>query len=400
MQVDALQGSVLITLCFLALFFVSCVGRGHERDWLKNTLVWGTTSARIPERLLLALPEGVYEVNHPANLELKRLSSVSSDLTSIERIFDCRACVAVRCEQLFPKPNRADMSSVYPQNCLVQNYLKFCGVLYSEVDRKNFRAVLGKKVVRFPFLSINPLLHSYFLKLNTRLRSSGSFLSSVGVPYDGIGLLSDDAKSPKGGEQANSGCDNQSPIRDGFWPESLSQVIFCLLIGGLLVLCGCEITYRRDGFRWGVLACILIIVGLGLLNLTLIACHENGKQDSNSGCSHNGVIVPHKYFLTSTNYWGTVIPIGRANMPNVLSTDKQVAVISALAEGSGIRQIERITGVHRDTIMRLGVRVGKGCANVLDRKMRNLSRNHVAVLQIPPVVSPLPCGTRRNRTGV
>ena len=87
-------------------------------------------------------------------------------------------------------------------------------------------------------------------------------------------------------------------------------------------------------------------------------------------------------------------------MPNVLSTDKQVAVISALAEGSGIRQIERITGVHRDTIMRLGVRVGKGCANVLDRKMRNLSRNHVAVLQIPPVVSPLPCGTRRNRTGV
>jgi transposase-like protein len=60
-------------------------------------------------------------------------------------------------------------------------------------------------------------------------------------------------------------------------------------------------------------------------------------------------------------------------MPNVLSTDKQVAVISALAEGSGIRQIERITGVHRDTIMRLGVRVGKGCAGLLDRKMRNLS---------------------------
>ena len=60
-------------------------------------------------------------------------------------------------------------------------------------------------------------------------------------------------------------------------------------------------------------------------------------------------------------------------MPNVLSTDKQVAVISALAEGSGIRQIERITGVHRDTIMRLGVRVGQGCAGLLDRKMRNLS---------------------------
>jgi len=60
-------------------------------------------------------------------------------------------------------------------------------------------------------------------------------------------------------------------------------------------------------------------------------------------------------------------------MANVLPMEKKVAVISALAEGSGIRQIERITGVHRDTIMRLGVRVGKGCANVLDRKMRGLT---------------------------
>jgi len=59
-------------------------------------------------------------------------------------------------------------------------------------------------------------------------------------------------------------------------------------------------------------------------------------------------------------------------MANVLEMQKQVAVISALAEGSGIRQIERITGVHRDTIMRLGVRVGKGCAALLDRKMRDL----------------------------
>ena len=42
-------------------------------------------------------------------------------------------------------------------------------------------------------------------------------------------------------------------------------------------------------------------------------------------------------------------------MANVLSTDKQITLIGALAEGSGIRQIERMTGVHRDTIMRLGV---------------------------------------------
>ena len=33
-------------------------------------------------------------------------------------------------------------------------------------------------------------------------------------------------------------------------------------------------------------------------------------------------------------------------MATSLSTEKQVAVIGALAEGSSIRSIERITGVH------------------------------------------------------
>ncbi len=45
-------------------------------------------------------------------------------------------------------------------------------------------------------------------------------------------------------------------------------------------------------------------------------------------------------------------------MANVLNTDKQIAIIAALAEGSSIRAIERMTGVHRDTIVRLGVRIG------------------------------------------
>ncbi len=64
-------------------------------------------------------------------------------------------------------------------------------------------------------------------------------------------------------------------------------------------------------------------------------------------------------------------------MANVLRTDKQIAIIGALAEGSSIRSIERITGVHRDTIMRLGVRVGKGCSSLLDQKMRDLPCQHL-----------------------
>ncbi|HWF14087.1 MAG TPA: IS1 family transposase [Candidatus Acidoferrales bacterium] len=64
-------------------------------------------------------------------------------------------------------------------------------------------------------------------------------------------------------------------------------------------------------------------------------------------------------------------------MAPFLENAKQVAIISALAEGSSIRSIEQITGVHRDTIMRLGVRVGQGCAELLDAKMRNLSCEHL-----------------------
>jgi IS1 family transposase len=66
-----------------------------------------------------------------------------------------------------------------------------------------------------------------------------------------------------------------------------------------------------------------------------------------------------------------------SGMANVLSADKQVAVIGALAEGSSIRSIERITGIHRDTIMRLGVKVGNGCAMLLDSKMQDLDCNYL-----------------------
>ncbi len=59
-------------------------------------------------------------------------------------------------------------------------------------------------------------------------------------------------------------------------------------------------------------------------------------------------------------------------MSNVLNTDKQIAVIAALAEGSSIRSIERMTGIHRDTIMRLGVKVGKACTALMDETMRGL----------------------------
>jgi hypothetical protein len=69
-------------------------------------------------------------------------------------------------------------------------------------------------------------------------------------------------------------------------------------------------------------------------------------------------------------------------MANVLSTDKQSGIIGELCEGSSIRSIERTTGVHRDTIMHLGVRVGKGCTALMDAKMRNLDCHRLEMDEI------------------
>ena len=61
------------------------------------------------------------------------------------------------------------------------------------------------------------------------------------------------------------------------------------------------------------------------------------------------------------------------SMANVLPHQKQLAVLGALVEGCSIRSVERMTGIHRDTIMRLGARVGEGCAVLLDETMRDLA---------------------------
>jgi len=66
-------------------------------------------------------------------------------------------------------------------------------------------------------------------------------------------------------------------------------------------------------------------------------------------------------------------------MANKLNFDKKTMAVSMLCEGNSIRSIERMTGVHRDTVMRLGVRMGEGCKALLDDKMQNLNCASVQV---------------------
>jgi IS1 family transposase len=87
-------------------------------------------------------------------------------------------------------------------------------------------------------------------------------------------------------------------------------------------------------------------------------------------------------------------------MANVLPKDKQIAVIGALTEGSSLRSIERITGIHHDTIGRLAVKVGQGCAALLDSSMRNLSCNRLELDEIWGFVGKKDRNVRIGETGV
>ena len=147
---------------------------------------------------------------------------------------------------------------------------------------------------------------------------------------------------------------NHRPLKPG---HTFFYLLFYLLLGFAELLFGCWLCWRgvfASALNASTAFCLLL-VGFPILIHGAFLTIRGGIE-----------IVTQKH-LTRGDLCNTVI-----DMANVLTTDKQIAVIGALAEGSSIRSIERITGVHRDTVMRLGVRVGKGCAALMDAKMRDL----------------------------
>ena len=65
-----------------------------------------------------------------------------------------------------------------------------------------------------------------------------------------------------------------------------------------------------------------------------------------------------------------------------LSTEKKTQIVAALCEGVSIRSIERMPDIHRDTIMRLGVRMGEGCGRIMDERIRDLESANVEIDEI------------------
>ena len=61
-------------------------------------------------------------------------------------------------------------------------------------------------------------------------------------------------------------------------------------------------------------------------------------------------------------------PLGAMTVP----IDKATLALQLLIEGTSVRSAERITGLHRDTILRLLLEAGKRCEKAMGRIIRNV----------------------------
>jgi hypothetical protein len=57
---------------------------------------------------------------------------------------------------------------------------------------------------------------------------------------------------------------------------------------------------------------------------------------------------------------------------NKLSTEEKVRVVACLVEGNSLRATVRMTGIHRTTIQKLLVELGKACSEYQDKAFVNL----------------------------
>ena len=67
---------------------------------------------------------------------------------------------------------------------------------------------------------------------------------------------------------------------------------------------------------------------------------------------------------------------------NTLPLETKALILSHVVEGLSVRAIERLTGVHRDTIIRLMLSTGDSARETLDREMVNLEIKRLQVDEI------------------
>jgi transposase-like protein/IS1 family transposase len=109
-----------------------------------------------------------------------------------------------------------------------------------------------------------------------------------------------------------------------------------------------------------------------------VTCHNCNTACNRFGKHRNGLQRYRCSQCRKTFTEDHARPLGDMRLP----MDKAESILKLLVEGMSLRSIERVTGVHRDTIMRLLLVAGERCQQLMDAKMRNLSTRYLQVDEI------------------
>jgi transposase-like protein len=129
-----------------------------------------------------------------------------------------------------------------------------------------------------------------------------------------------------------------------------------------------------------------------------IECQKHGKDRKGNQrfkCQHCSKTFQEPRERPLDNMY---LPMAKAEM-----------ILKMLCEGVSVRSIERLTEVHRDTILRLLVKAGERCEKLLGEKIRNVkfrmcnsTKSGDSVLKsrrrFSPAISPSESVTKKLRT--
>jgi transposase-like protein/IS1 family transposase len=109
-----------------------------------------------------------------------------------------------------------------------------------------------------------------------------------------------------------------------------------------------------------------------------MTCHNCRTECKRAGKHRNGL---QRFRCTQCNKSFTE-PHERPLDEMRLPIEKAEAILKLLVEGVSVRAIERLTEVHRDTILRLLVKAGERCEKILGEKIRNVPCKDVELDEI------------------
>jgi transposase-like protein/IS1 family transposase len=109
-----------------------------------------------------------------------------------------------------------------------------------------------------------------------------------------------------------------------------------------------------------------------------MTCHNCQTLCRKFGKHRNGLQRYRCNQCRTTFTEGHATPLDTMRLP----MEKAEAILKLLVEGMSIRSIERVTLVHRDTIMRLLLLAGERCQSLMDSKMQNLRPRYLQIDEI------------------